>query len=55
MEPVYAEYNVGHYERSFALSSTIDQEAISANLEDGVLTLTLPKSKQARPRKIAIG
>jgi HSP20 family protein len=55
MEPVYAEYNVGHYERSFALSSTIDQERIAANLEDGVLTLTLPKARQAEPRRIAIG
>jgi HSP20 family protein len=54
MEPVYAEYNVGHYARSFALSSAVDQEKISANLEDGVLTLTLPKAKHARPRKIAI-
>ncbi|MGO9422361.1 Hsp20/alpha crystallin family protein [Roseiarcus sp.] len=54
MEPVYAEYNVGHYARSFALSNTIDREKISANLEDGVLTLTLPKAKHAQPRKIAI-
>jgi len=55
MEPVYAEYNVGHYARSFALSNKIDQEKISANLEDGVLVLTLPKAKHAQPRKIAIG
>jgi HSP20 family protein len=55
MEPVYAEYNVGHYARSFALGSAIDQEKISANLEDGVLTLTLQKAKHAQPRKIAIG
>ena len=55
MEPVYAEYNVGHYDRSFALSNAVDQEKISANLEDGVLTLTLPKAKHAQPRKIAIG
>ena len=55
MEPVYSEYNVGHYARSFSLSDTIDQEKISASLEDGVLTLTLPKAKRAEPRKIAIG
>jgi HSP20 family protein len=52
MEPVY---NVGHYSRSFTLSNKVDQEKISANLEDGVLTLTLPKAKHAQPRKIAIG
>jgi HSP20 family protein len=55
MEPVYTEYNVGHYSRSFTLSNKIDQEQISAHLEDGVLTLTLPKAKEAQPRRIAIG
>ena len=55
MEPVYTEYNVGHYMRSFTLSSKIDQEIISAQLEDGVLTLTLPKAKEAQPRRISIG
>jgi len=55
MEPVYTEYNVGHYTRSFSLSSKIDQEQISAQLEDGVLTLTLPKAKEAQPRRIQIG
>jgi HSP20 family protein len=37
------------------LSGAIDKEKIGANLEDGVLTLTLPKARQAQPRKIAIG
>ena len=55
MEPVYTEYNVGHYTRSFTLSDKIDQERISAQLDDGVLTLTLPKAKEAQPRRISIG
>jgi HSP20 family molecular chaperone IbpA len=55
MEPVYTEYNVGHYSRSFTLSNKIDQEGITAQLEDGVLTLTLPKARQAQPRRISIG
>jgi len=54
MEPVYTEYNIGHYTRSFTLSNKIDREKISAQLADGVLTLTLPKAKQAQPRQIAI-
>jgi HSP20 family molecular chaperone IbpA len=54
MEPVYAEYNVGPYARSFTLSGKIDQESISAQLDDGVLTLTLPKSKETQPRRIPI-
>ena len=55
MEPVYTEYNVGPYTRSFTLSNRIDQEKISAQLEDGVLTLTLPKGKEALLRRISIG
>jgi HSP20 family molecular chaperone IbpA len=54
MEPVYSEYNVGHYGRSFTLSDKIDHEGISAELNDGVLTLTLKKSKEALPRRIKI-
>jgi HSP20 family protein len=54
IEPVYTEYNVGHYARAFTLSNKIDQYAITARVEDGVLTLTLPKAKEALPRRIAI-
>jgi HSP20 family molecular chaperone IbpA len=54
LEPVYTEYNVGHYTRSFSLSDKVDQENIAARIEDGVLTLTLPKAQAARPRRIAV-
>jgi HSP20 family protein len=54
LEPVYSEYNVGHYARSFTLSDRIDQDGIGAELQDGVLTLTLRKVKEAQPRRIAI-
>ncbi len=54
LEPLYTEYNVGHFARAFTLSNKIDQQQIAAELNDGVLTLTLKKVKEAMPRKIAI-
>jgi HSP20 family protein len=53
-DPVYTEYNIGHFARSFTLSNKIDQQEISAQLEDGVLTLSLKKAKAAMPRQIAV-
>ena len=55
MEPLYTEYNVGHFSRSFTLSNKIDQQQISAKLEDGILTLILKKVKEVTPRRISIG
>ena len=54
MEPLYTEYNVGHFARSFTLSNKIDRQQIGAKLEDGILTLTLTKAKEAMPRKISL-
>ena len=55
LQPVYTEYNIGHYRRSFSLSNKIDQNKISAEMTDGVLTLVLPKAEESKPRRISIG
>jgi HSP20 family protein len=52
---VYAsERATGAFARSIRLPEFVDSEQISAELRDGVLTVTIPKATAAQPRKIAI-
>jgi HSP20 family molecular chaperone IbpA len=53
-EPVYTEYQTGKYFRQFTLSEVVDQQKISAELQDGVLRLRMPKVAKATPRKIEV-
>jgi HSP20 family protein len=48
------ERQFGSFSRSFSLPETADGEKVDASLEGGVLTLTIGKKIEAKPRKIAI-
>lgn len=54
IEPVHADVRATHFRRSFALSSELDPEKISAALKDGVLTLRIPKRAEPQPRRIEV-
>jgi HSP20 family protein len=50
MQSQYADVRSTHYRRSFALSSEVETDKIDANLNDGVLTVRIPKRAEARAR-----
>ena len=44
----------GSFSRSFSLPTTVDVKKIAAEYKDGVLTLSLPKAEEAKPRQIEV-
>jgi HSP20 family protein len=54
-ELVYRESRPADFRRIFELDPSIDTARISGAMEQGVLTLTMPKAEAARPRRIEIG
>lgn len=54
MEPLWAEIRSTRYERAFTLSSELDAENITAAMKNGVLTVSIPKRAEVRPRKIQV-
>ena len=54
LQLVYAEYGEGDFERAFTLSDDFDSDKIEASLSHGVLTVTLPRAPEAKPKKISV-
>ncbi|HEY3915091.1 MAG TPA: Hsp20/alpha crystallin family protein [Verrucomicrobiae bacterium] len=51
---VYRESNTADFRRVFELDPSIESGKISARIEQGILTLTLPKAEKVKPRKITV-
>lgn len=48
------ERSYGSFSRSFSLANTVNTEAIKADYKDGVLTLSIPKREEAKPKQIKV-
>ena len=52
---IHRESRPNSFRRTFELDPSINTEKIAAKIEQGVVTLTLPKAEQVKPRKITVG
>ncbi|HEX5714600.1 MAG TPA: Hsp20/alpha crystallin family protein [Thermoanaerobaculia bacterium] len=48
------ERTYGTFTRTFTLPTQVDPEKVQAAFENGILTITVPKAEQAKPRRITI-
>ena len=48
------EFSERRFERSFRLGDTVQEENIEAHLKDGLLTVTIPKREEAKPKSVKI-
>lgn len=51
---IWQDYSVGHFYRSFSIDTPVNPDAITAELKNGVLRLTVPKAEAAKTKKIQI-
>lgn len=53
-DQIRGEFNLLDFFRQFQLNDEVDQEKISAESKNGVLTITLPKAEKSKPRQIKV-
>jgi HSP20 family protein len=53
-QPLHVERRWNRFERSFTLPAAVNENSVKATLNDGVLTITLDKREEVKPRKIQI-
>ena len=53
-DPVYLEIRQADFRRVYELDPAVDTTKITAHIDQGLLTLTLPKSEPVKPRKITV-
>ena len=53
-ELIYREIRPHDFRRVYELAPSIDSTKITANIDQGILTVTLPKAETVKPRKIAV-
>lgn len=54
LQLAYREYDEGDYERTFTVSEDFDPDKIEADMRDGILSVRLPRSEAAKPKKITV-
>lgn len=54
LQLAYREYDEGDYERAFTVSEDFDPDKIAAEMQNGILSVRLPRSEAAKPKKIAV-
>jgi HSP20 family protein len=53
-ETYRSERFVGRFHRSITLPASVKADSVKAGYKDGILTITLPKSEEAKPKQIEI-
>jgi len=54
MEPSHAEVSLPRYRRAFTLSKELDSDKVSAEFNQGVLKLRIPKAEHLQPRRVEV-